>query len=459
MRLQSSLIAVSIAGVCAAPVSQAQECRWSSVGPPLSPLRVDRSVFSLGVFDDGGGPSLYAGGEFVNASGRVVNRIARWDGLFWSPLVGPSGTGVNHHVRAMTVFDDGEGEALYVAGDFNRAGGLTVKNIARWDGTAWSALTVQPPLDSGTIHALAVFDDGNGEALYAGGRFSIGARPASIVKWDGTTWTADFGSFGGAYHDISDMVVFDDGSGPALYVGGFFTQVGSQPMNRIAKWDGTAWSPLPSEVDGGNVFSLRVLDDGTGPALYAGGNFTHAGGQLVNGIAKWDGTTWSPLEGPAGVGVTGEPVAVVHDMAVFDSGTGPALFVVGLFTGAGGQTVSNIAKWNGEAWSPLPGQGFPGLSSDGYVLHAFNDGTGSALYAGGRFTIAGGQPADHIAKWRCLTCFNRADLNGDGVLDAEDFFLFLQWFANSDLRADINFDNNIDADDFLEFLDLFAQGC
>lgn len=52
-----------------------------------------------------------------------------------------------------------------------------------------------------------------------------------------------------------------------------------------------------------------------------------------------------------------------------------------------------------------------------------------------------------------------ADLNGDGVVDADDFFLFLQLFAAGDLQADINQDGLIDADDFFAYLNLFAQGC
>ncbi|TVS09380.1 MAG: PEP-CTERM sorting domain-containing protein [Phycisphaerales bacterium] len=53
----------------------------------------------------------------------------------------------------------------------------------------------------------------------------------------------------------------------------------------------------------------------------------------------------------------------------------------------------------------------------------------------------------------------RPDLNNDGVVDADDFFLFLQLFADGDLRADFNNDGVIDADDFFVFLNLFAQGC
>ncbi len=51
------------------------------------------------------------------------------------------------------------------------------------------------------------------------------------------------------------------------------------------------------------------------------------------------------------------------------------------------------------------------------------------------------------------------DLNGDGVVDADDFFLFLSYFADGDPIADFNNDGVIDADDFFDFLAAFAAGC
>jgi hypothetical protein len=88
------------------------------------------------------------------------------------------------------------------------------------------------------------------------------------------------------------------------------------------------------------VGALAVFDDdGDGPnppALYAGGNFSAAGGQSAHYIAKWDGSSWSPL---------GEGLGwLVQALAVFDEdGDGPglpALFAGGWFTTAGGQAAS-----------------------------------------------------------------------------------------------------------------------
>src|SRR5260370_572219 len=82
------------------------------------------------------------------------------------------------------------------------------------------------------------------------------------------------------------LTAFDDGTGPALYAGGQFTTAGGVAANYVAKWDGSQWSALGSGTDA-VVWALTVFDDGTGPALYAGGTFQRAGDMAVNHVAKW----------------------------------------------------------------------------------------------------------------------------------------------------------------------------
>ncbi len=85
---------------------------------------------------------------------------------------------------------------------------------------------------------------------------------------------------------VHALTVFDDGTGAALYAGGWFTMAGGVAANRIAKWNGTQWSPLGSGMNN-EVDALTVFNDGTGAALYAGGSFTFAGGRPSSRIAAW----------------------------------------------------------------------------------------------------------------------------------------------------------------------------
>ncbi len=53
-----------------------------------------------------------------------------------------------------------------------------------------------------------------------------------------------------------------------------------------------------------------------------------------------------------------------------------------------------------------------------------------------------------------------ADLDGDGAIDGDDFFDYLDAFAADELSiCDLDADADCDADDFFGYLDLFAQGC
>jgi hypothetical protein len=308
-------------------------------------------VSALCVFDDGGGPALYAGGHFTIAGGSAAQSIAKWDGSTWSAL----GSGMESGVYALTVFDDGSGPALYAGGSFATAGGVFVNSIAKWDGSMWS------PLGSGTessIGALIVFDDGSGPALFVAGEFMTagGVTGHNIAKWDGSSWSP-LGS--GTNDSINALAVFDDGGGPALYAGGVFTSAGGVAADNIAQWNGSSWSPLSSGI-GGFIYALAAFDDGSGPALYAGGTFTSAGGMTAKRIAKWNGSIWSALE--SGMESPSGSVYVLA-LAAFDDGGGPALYAGGGFqmSPAGD---SDLAKWGNPPGCGMPGSAFcePGMS-------------------------------------------------------------------------------------------------
>lgn len=391
----------AVGGVTANHVARYRGESWSALAGP-SGTGVSGSVNVLEVWDDGRGEALYAGGDFSTAGGISAGRIARWDGSAWSALVGPSGNGVDQSVYAMVAWDPGGGPGLYVGGYFHTAGGVTANEIARWDGTSWSALSGPAGNGAlGSVWALTVWSDGGGEVLYAGGDFSVagGLAASRIARWDGVLWSALPGPHGlGLEDDALAFAVWDDGTGEALYAGGEFLTAGEVVASRVARWDGTAWSALSD--DGGTgvagiVRAMAVWDDGNGPALYVGGSFTVAGGLTVNNVARWDGSTWSALAAPSGTGIDG----AVYALAGFDDGSGPALFAGGWFTTAGGEPVPWLARWDGATFSPVGGPAGSGPNGMVRALTVFDDGSGPGLYAGGYFVNVGGVPFNRVARW------------------------------------------------------------
>jgi hypothetical protein len=287
------------------------------------------------------------------------------------------------------------------------------------------------------VYALAAFDDGKGggPALYAADSAGV------VARWDGASWN----ELPSLSSSVYSLAVFDDGlgGGPALYAGGRF--------EGAFKWNGIGWQSVGSGLTG-RVYVLQVFDDGlgAGAALYAGGDFDTADGKPASRMARWNGVAWLPL----GSGIDGE----VHSMTVFDDGAGggPALCVGGLFSMAGDIPAPYVASWNGQTWSALDG----GTNNLVQSLVAFpGDAGGPALYAGGDFANAGSGLAGRIARWGCTNPPCAGDFNLDGFLNSQDFFDFLAAFFAVQPAADFNHDSTINSQDFFDFLAAFFSGC
>jgi hypothetical protein len=129
--------------------------QWTVITPLTAP-----AMFSLAVFDDGAGANLFAGSE---------QRLWRFDGTSWTsyPLSDPLDG------RALEVFDDGSGPALYMAGGKRFRNGQ-IQTYAAGGPTSQY-------LD------LLAFEDENGaqKALWFAGEFDVagGVPSRGIARW------------------------------------------------------------------------------------------------------------------------------------------------------------------------------------------------------------------------------------------------------------------------------------
>ena len=158
--------------------------------------------------------------------------------------------------------------------------------------------------------------------------------------------------------------------------GGDFGAAGGVPAHNIAKWDGNAWSPVATGING-SISALAVI----GTNLYAGGAFNWIGGVRANSVAKWDGRAWSAL----GSGVS----AYVDVLALAVSGTN--LYAGGNFKVAGRVSAKYNAGWDGSTWSAL------GSGMDNVVEALVADEAGH-LFVGGAFSMAGTKISPNIAQ-------------------------------------------------------------
>ncbi|MBL8876832.1 MAG: hypothetical protein JNM86_13635 [Phycisphaerae bacterium] len=373
----------SAGGVKASHVAKWSGTSWSALGP--LPADVNNWVYSLAVLPNG---NTAAGGNFTTAGGIAARYIAQWNGAEWSPL----GTAIYGTVSALATASNGD---LIAGGSFVRVNGQGLHRIGRWNGTAWSNLGdgiggSAGGFPSSSVNAIAEMPNGD---VVAGGTFltASGTAAVNIARWNGSSWFPLGAGASGAGSDnaVLALAVLPNGD---LVAGGKFTQAGGSPASNIARWDGSTWSPMGSGMSGlagPGVFALLVLPSGD---LIAGGTFYYAGGVNVNSIAKWDGNAWSALG--SGVSGPGNFFPRVHALTQLPNGD---LCAAGFFGSAGGVPANCIARWDGTTWSPLA-EGVSGLEQSTQV-RALAKLPGGDIAVGGYFTVAGVEDSNFWARW------------------------------------------------------------
>ena len=364
---------------------------WSVLGTGMTDGTYAKSVFALAVAPNG---DVLAGGDFTRAGGSDANRVARWNGSGWSSLGTGAANGTNAQINALAVAANGD---VYVGGFFSQAGNVLAYAVARWNGVAWGSLGVSAAngFSTGVVYTLAVA--GTGE-VYAGGTFSYAGGVAAnrVARWDGMAWSAlgVGGANGIVGGDVRALAVSGNGQ---VVAGGDFSQAGGAAAVGVARWNGTAWTSLGSGpgngVSGGAIYALAVGATGD---VYVGGSFSQAGASAASRVARWNGTAWNTL----GTGVSdGGNGGSVFALAL---NLGGEVYVGGYFVQAGGSAASNIAKWNGGSWRTLGGGlvGGNGVNSEVFAVAVAGNGD---VYVGGRFRQVGGVAANRVAKWNGTT--------------------------------------------------------
>lgn len=318
--------------------------------------------------------------KLVLAGGGLYALLAtgdlyRLDGDAWVEVL-PPGPNLPNGFRDIHVALNG---LVYGVGSGSSGGDYMV-----WDGISWNP--VGPGARSWGFGGW--FVAGGSVDVYANVQFLLDGRNLhGLGRWDGSEWSPvgmGLGQFDNPAGSIPVRAFAE--AGGSLFAAGDFLFAGAEPAQGIARWDGTRWVPLQDAPL--NAFRPDVralLADGSG--LIVGGHIPPLDGVLYNGIARWDGASWHPL----GSGLTGiVPEAPGTVQALLRVGSD--VYVVGSFWNAGGSPASQIARWDGTAWHAVGS----GLGSSVMTL-ALHEGR---IYAGGSFNQLGdASPARGVAMW------------------------------------------------------------
>ena len=332
----------------------------------------------------GGNPVI--GGKFDKVSGTEVTNIASWNGSTWSGL----GGGVFRFLEVMVV----SGADLYAAGKLTQADGQSVNNIAVWNGSSWSGLGDGVISSDESILTIVTSIAAEGSDVYVGGDFNTagGVSVSNIAWWNGASWSNMGGGLANGEGDVSVLGIEVNSQG-LVFVGGSFDSAGTANVENIAMWNGTDWSEVSTGVFGGDNPSISAMALSNNGDLYVGGNFENAGFDttfvldssgviidslteindlVVNNIARWNGTSWSNL----GEGLSGGASPTPTTITIDDVGM---VYVMGNFITVGGAVDAEIGVYDPSTqnWSGLDLMGGPNdvtqIEANGTDLYAIEN--------------------------------------------------------------------------------------
>ncbi len=469
--------------------------RWKPLGDGISePVR--------GFVTYGGEP--YAFGEFTFVNGQSAARIARLTASGWeavgSDLVGTVYSGVEH--MGMLLF----------GGTFSRVEGIASQNMAWWDGIRLREFRPGLGSTSSVIKALRVY---KGDLYAGGGEFYVPDNPYAQVcvrlKGEMSQWTSLSAALSGG--GINDFEEFEGD----LIAGGSFQNAGAVTTRGVARWNGSAWTPMNGSFPQfTRCYDLQVHDG----RLYAA---IHPGGSSDTGsyVYRWTGSAWDQLLpglywtralasyngrllalgdygvrawNGAGWDVVGEDsygggwlASIEHRGELYVGGDAlssgslsspylarysepqiPAIVSAtpSAATCVGGEfelTVSASGVPSSYSWTRNGVPVADGVSADGAVVKGAQTATlrvsgaraGSAgMYACAASNACGSAVSEPISVLVCV-----ADVDCDGFVNGIDADLYWAWFEAGDASADVDQNGAVNGVDFDTFMDAFAEGC
>ncbi len=270
---------------------------WTAFPAPM--IKGDNNSFLQGVVAIS--PTLaWAAGNVTDGAhpGQVIEQ---WNGTKWSLFPGPKfGKKDQANVFAMT--SSSANDVWAIGNLVNLGTGLVSPLFEHWNGTAWTATTVE----SNNEFLFGASADATNDAWAVGFNGSDNIE-TSAMHWDGANWksvaTPNVGEGTNKLNAVLALAPND------VWAVGFSTSVAppkqAATLTLIEHFDGTSWMVVPSPNVGPNSANqsnrLLGLTANSANDIWAFGSYFPADGSAhqMTLLLHWDGISWTVASSPS----------------------------------------------------------------------------------------------------------------------------------------------------------------
>ena len=271
--------------------------KWTAFPAPM--IKGDNNSFLQGVVAIS--PTLaWAAGNVTDGAhpGQVIEQ---WNGTRWSLFPGPKfGKKDQADVFAMTA--SSAHDVWAIGSLMNRGTGLVSPLFEHWNGTSWTATTVE----SNHEFLFGASADATNDAWAVGFNGSNNIETAAM-HWDGANWksvaTPNVGEGTNKLNAVLALAPND------VWAVGFSTPVAlpeqAATLTLIEHFDGTSWTVVPSPNVGPNSANqsnrLLGLTATSANDIWAFGSYFPAdgSGHQMTLLLHWDGISWTIAPSPS----------------------------------------------------------------------------------------------------------------------------------------------------------------
>ncbi|MBA3551583.1 MAG: hypothetical protein H0W27_01765 [Actinobacteria bacterium] len=258
--------------------------------------------------------------------------IQHWDGREWTIVPSPNvnGNGMLHAVEAIAADD------VWAVGSYEMGSLKDQGLIVHWDGSTWSVVSSPATAENTRLYAV---DSTSPEDVWVVG---TAKKKVVIEHWDGIRWTLVPSPSVGEHNSLHSVVAISPDEAWAV---GHYHVDGSTYRTLVERWDGSEWTVVPSPNSSDTATGLLFwaasvsVDD-----IWAVGWSYDSEGVARTLIERWDGEAWtlvpSPNEGTLG--------NFLYGVAAHANGQ---VWAVGYSERAGAAPRALMQQWDGAAWT------------------------------------------------------------------------------------------------------------
>jgi hypothetical protein len=332
-----SVFAGACAGVAVALVlgaSPAFAATWSVVPSPA--VTAQSGLFRMDLTAAGDG---WAVGWSQNGG-----LVQHWNGTQLSVVASPDilDHGSPNNSAALNGVDALSTTSAFAVGtsaSYNSTDGLLHKRAVaeRWNGSAWSTLTVPNPQVQNELNAVKAFSATDAWAVGRGGEDGALSGSTLALHWNGSAWSPAATPSPGTRDNILSAV---SATSPTdMWAVGYYRDqpYGNRMRHPLAvHWNGSAWSLTPTPNVGAVVTFLKDVAAVSATDAWAVGYADNGAGGNVAVVMRWNGQAWSVAAAPALATLTGVTALSGTDVWA---------------TGMGADGLPYVANWRGSSWS------------------------------------------------------------------------------------------------------------